>query len=136
LSDDVAVAGIERSLDPSSAFDTVRADVGPEMLVALEELLTGDSYQDNTPDTLDGRILLSHGDDELLLSVVAAGALVALAEADDRRLAELAMRWSEVEDLAGLHDDPDVLRELLEDLRGLARRARERGERLYCWTRV
>ena len=132
-SDEAAAAAVDRSGDPASAFDTVHTEVGPEMLVALEELLTGVSYQDNTPDVLDGRILVSHDEDDLLLVTVAAGAQVALAEADDRRLAELAARWSRVEELTGQHNDSDVLQRILEDLRGLARRAGERGDRLYCW---
>jgi hypothetical protein len=132
-SDEVAAGAIDRSGDPASAFDTVHTDVGPEMLVALEELVTGVSYQDNTPDELDGRILVSHDEDDLFLVTVAAGAQVALAEADDRRLAELAARWSQVEELTGQHNDSDLLLRILEDLRGLARRACERGDRLYCW---
>jgi hypothetical protein len=133
ISDDVAVAMIERSGDSATAFDTVRTEVGPEMVVALEELLTGVSYQDNTPDLMDGRILVSHDDDDLFLLTVVAEAQVALAEADGRRLAELATRWSQVEELTGQHNDSEMLLRILRDLQGLARRAIDRGERLYCW---
>lgn len=132
-SDNVAAAAIDRPGGPAHAFDTVRTELGPEMLVALEELLTGVSYQDNTPHTVDGRILASHNEDDLLVLTVAAGAQRALAKADGPRLAELAVRWSQVETLAGQPNDSDILLLILEDLQGLARRAVKRGERLYCW---
>jgi hypothetical protein len=130
-SDQAAVAvGIR---GPAARFDTVRTDIGPEMMVALEELLTGVSYKDNTPDVEDGRVLLSHADDELVVVGVAPEAQATLAEADDDRLAELAVRWVQVEELGGRHDDADLLLSVLTDLRELARRANENDHRLYCW---
>jgi hypothetical protein len=132
-SDDMATAIVDTGHYPGGPLDVVRTDVGPEMLVALEELLTGVRYQDNTPDTVDGRILASHHDDDVLILTVAAEAQTALATASDRRLGEIAVRWSQVEELTGEHNDSDALLPVLVDLRALACRARERGERLYCW---
>ena len=134
-SDDAAAEAMSRLYDADPSLDTVHTDIGPEMLVALEELLTGVSYQDNTPDVKDGRILVTLGEDEFVLVSVAVEARDALAGADDRRLVELAVRWSQVEEMTGDHDDSNMLVGVLEDLRGLARRASEKGDRLYCWVR-
>lgn len=135
MSDKMAAAAMEHTYDPAAQFDTVHTDVGPEMLVALEEMLTGVSYKDNTPDVMDGRILVTRGDDEMVLVTVAVEARDALAEADDQQLIQLAVRWSQVDELNGEHDDSNVLLGILEELRGLARRACEHSQRLYCWVR-
>lgn len=132
-SDDAAAEAVGRLYKDDPSLDTVHTDIGPEMLVALEEFLTGVSYQDNTPDVTDGRILFTYGEDEFALVTVAVEARDALAGADDRRLVELAVRWAQVEEITGGHDDSNVLLGVLEDLRALAYRAREKGHRLYCW---
>lgn len=134
-SDDMAAEAMSRLYDADPSLDTVHTDIGPEMLVALEEFLTGVSYQDNTPDVKDGRILVTLGEDEFVLVSVAVEARDELAGADDRRLVELAVRWAQVEEISGGHNDSNALLGVLEDLRGLAGRARDKGDRLYCWVR-
>ncbi|MFB6395622.1 hypothetical protein [Polymorphospora lycopeni] len=58
-----------------------------------------------------------------------------LAELDDDRHSEIAVAWGRTEELADFGPvDPEYLVELVTELTGLARRARENGERLYCWT--
>ncbi|MER7703996.1 hypothetical protein ABTX81_13960 [Kitasatospora sp. NPDC097605] len=56
-----------------------------------------------------------------------------LAELPAAEAAEAGARWAAAtaEELPGL--DGEDLRPLVEDLSGLARRAREAGEDLYCW---
>jgi len=56
----------------------------------------------------------------------------ALADADGARLASVAVPWSHTEEFFG-QGDPQILAGLLHELAELARRARNRGERLYCW---
>ena len=53
-----------------------------------------------------------------------------LAAADDTDLARVVAEWTWAEELVGWVED---LRPLAGGLIGLARRARDRGERLYCW---
>jgi hypothetical protein len=43
--------------------------------------------------------------------------------------------WSQTEEFFG-RGDPQILAGLLHELAELARRARHRGERLYCWVCV
>ncbi|MEU8136970.1 hypothetical protein [Streptodolium elevatio] len=51
-----------------------------------------------------------------------------LADADDARLPEISARWGRE---AGLDGD---LAELVAEFVALARRARDAGDRLYCWS--
>lgn len=55
-----------------------------------------------------------------------------LARVDETSAEAVALRWAAADELDGtLADD---LRPLVLDLAGLARRAADAGERLYCWT--
>jgi hypothetical protein len=58
-----------------------------------------------------------------------------LADIDDGQFREIAIRWAQIEEFTlynDVHDESLVL--LVADLNGLARRAREAGDRLYCWS--
>jgi hypothetical protein len=55
-----------------------------------------------------------------------------LAGIDDVRLPQLAVWWSQNEELS----DPEFARSVLTDLVGLARRAATDGDHLYCWMRL
>ncbi len=57
-----------------------------------------------------------------------------LAALDDDRLQEIATEWAQIEEFAYYSNPGDGLRELISELTGLARRARDAGDRLYCWT--
>lgn len=59
----------------------------------------------------------------------------ALADADGDRLSSIAIPWSQTQEFWG-QGDPDTLAGLLGELAELARRARARNERLYCWVCV
>jgi hypothetical protein len=61
-----------------------------------------------------------------------ATADAALADLDDAAVPELARRWAGIEEFYG-EADPELLEECLRELSGLARRAREHGERVYVW---
>jgi hypothetical protein len=56
----------------------------------------------------------------------------ALAEADDEQLESAALPWSQTDEFWG-RGDPQALAAVLHELAGLARRAHDRDERLYCW---
>jgi len=58
-----------------------------------------------------------------------------LAGIEEDRTAEYAARWAEIEEFstAGVPPRDDLL-PLVAELRGLAGRARDAGERLYCWS--
>ncbi|MFI6601650.1 hypothetical protein ACIBHX_35835 [Nonomuraea sp. NPDC050536] len=58
-----------------------------------------------------------------------------LADVDHGRMAELAEQWAGIEEFDG-RADAELLRGVIEELVGLARRAKESGQLLYCWTLV
>ncbi|MFI9593579.1 hypothetical protein [Nonomuraea sp. NPDC052265] len=57
-----------------------------------------------------------------------------LAGVDDARLPTLAKQWAAIEEFSSFTDENDgYMLSLTKDLVGLARRARENGQLLYCW---
>jgi hypothetical protein len=56
----------------------------------------------------------------------------ALADLDARRVDEVAAQWAGIEELDG-DLGPEELAPLVAEFAGLARRARDAGEHLYCW---
>ncbi|WP_144069996.1 hypothetical protein [Nonomuraea indica] len=57
-----------------------------------------------------------------------------LADVDDARLPALAEQWAAIEEFSHFTDDDDgYMLSLIKDLVGLARRARESDQLLYCW---
>jgi hypothetical protein len=58
-----------------------------------------------------------------------------LADIDADRVGEYAARWAEIEEFSFAGVPPgDDLRPLVVELSSLAGRARDAGERLYCWS--
>ena len=58
-----------------------------------------------------------------------------LADIDASRVADVAARWAQIEEFALYDDvDGDSLAPLVTDLSELARRARDAGHQLYCWS--
>jgi hypothetical protein len=144
-SDKEAASAIDRlggpsqpSTDPSAKapFDTVQAkNLDPVVVLGtLEALLTGRDYQDIVKGPHAGRLLAGQDDYHLLVLTVTDGIQAALAAASDDELAEVAVPWSQTEELKGA--EPENLAGLLQELAGLARRAADRNERLYCWVCV
>ncbi|MFI6392300.1 hypothetical protein [Nonomuraea sp. NPDC050540] len=58
-----------------------------------------------------------------------------LAGIPDERLAELGQQWAQVEEFIGT-PDPEYLATLIEELRGLARRAQDEQQMIYCWMSI
>jgi hypothetical protein len=144
-SDEEAASAIDRlggpsqpSDDPSAKppFDTVEAkNIEPAVVLGtLEALLTGRDYDDIVKGPRWSHLLASQDDYHLLVCTVTDEIQAALVAASGKRLAEVAVPWSQTEEMGGT--DPEVLAGLLEKLAGLARRATDRNERLYCWVCV
>lgn len=57
-----------------------------------------------------------------------------LADVPDERLVELGERWAESDEDSMFGAEPAHLAELIAELRGLARRARDEGQLIYCWS--
>jgi|SRR5215475_2675512 len=56
-----------------------------------------------------------------------------LAAVEDARFSELAAKWAGIEEFRGHADERDLL-VLIRELVGLARRARDVGDQVYCWS--
>ena len=104
----------------------------------LEELLTGRDYEAIVEDPRSGG---SPGDGDQAhedhgVITLTDSLRDALADADDARLAELVGPWSQTEELQqpGWENvTQDEHLEFLRSMRGLARRAKDAGHRLYCY---
>jgi hypothetical protein len=55
-----------------------------------------------------------------------------LSAVEDARFSELAAKWAGIEEFDSQADETDLL-VLIKDLVGLARRARDAGDQVYCW---
>ncbi|WP_436773130.1 hypothetical protein [Yinghuangia sp. YIM S09857] len=112
------------------------------MLVPLVDAVAGTVTDFTAPDSLDFVLVWPagdaaaatpedpSGDEGVLIAELGQRTRDALADADDTRLPEFAARWGRA---AGLDGD---LTGLAADFVALARRARDAGDRLYCWSAV
>ncbi|MBC6461423.1 hypothetical protein [Actinomadura sp. HBU206391] len=134
--DDAAASAADLVGGPADGGFDVLATKGIDPVVqmgTLEALLTGRPYKEVIRDPRQGDELrrsaeaAEHGVATLTDSLAAA-----LADADQRRLAEVAVPWSETDEFWG-QADPEILAGFLGELADLARRARDAGHRLYCW---
>jgi hypothetical protein len=129
-SDEAAAAAIE---GPGERFDTVQLKgVDPAVKLArLETLLTGRSFDEISEDERSAGLVADDG--ERLVLTVTDELVTALADADSERLRSVVPEWSQTEEFVmdGGVDVPLLSADLLA-LGGLARRARARGERMYC----
>jgi hypothetical protein len=126
---------IHQTRAPEGApFDTVPAK-GIDPLVqlgTLEALLTDRSYEQIVTGPRAGQALAIRDGGERQVVTLTDELQVALADADDEQLASVAVPWSQTEEFWG-QGDPQDLKRLLHELAELARRARSRDERMYCW---
>ncbi len=116
------------------AWDTLSVSgVEPSLhLVELEEIMTGVDFNDILDTPRAGSTLHSSADNEAIISTVSDPLQAVLADAKEEKLADVAVEWSRSEEFDGTVDAADVAA-FLHNLAGLARRARSRGERIYCW---
>jgi hypothetical protein len=115
-------------------FDTVDAKgIDPTVqLWKLEALLTSRDYDQIAVGPRAGKALVIRDEGEGAVVTLTDELQDALATADGAQLASVAVPWSQTEEFWG-QGDPQILAALLHELAELARRARGRDERLYCW---
>jgi hypothetical protein len=126
--------GRQVSAPPVVAFDTVSVK-GIDPLVqlgTLEALLTGRDYEQIVAGPRAGHALATQSGGERLVVTLTDELQAALADADDTQLASVAVPWSQTEEFFG-QGDPQVLAGLLHEFAELARRSRNKDERMYCW---
>jgi hypothetical protein len=115
-------------------FDTVPLK-GIDPLVqlgTLEALLTGRDYDLIVAGPRAGHALAIRNGGARVIVTLTDELQAALAEADDEQLESAALPWSQTDEFWG-RGDPQALAAVLHELAGLARRAHDRDERLYCW---
>ena len=101
----------------------------PEVMMrTLQSLLTGVSY-DQLPE---GELLAMEGEDGPWVWQLSEELRDALADAPGGRLPAVAEQWVRTEEFWDQATAAEVLPFLVE-VTALARRARQAGERLYCW---
>jgi len=118
-------------------YDVVSVtDIDPVVqLGTLEELLTGRAYDDIVDDARSGHAVAIRDGGERLVLTLTDSLSAALANASNDFLEQVAGPWSETEEFWDAAD-PRVLADFLKELSGLARRAAESRNRLYCWVCV
>jgi hypothetical protein len=129
-------AALAGGLGPRAAggFDCVE-DTGIDPVVQLTKLaglLTDRTYEEVKSDPRTGMSLGGEPGDMFGVLAVPDSVQAALVEADAERLRETVVPWSQTEEFWG-PVDVEALHDVLTDLAGLARRADEGGQRLYCW---
>jgi hypothetical protein len=140
-SDEVAAGVIDLLGGPVTgagrSFDTVSGNgIDPVVQMGtLEALLTGREFDEIVRGRGAGTVVVSRDGGQRLVVTLTGELQSALSQADDARLAAIAVPWSQTDELFG-QGDPDALAALLGELAGLARRATTRGEHLYCWVCV
>jgi hypothetical protein len=113
-------------LPPFDTFPTKGFD--PEvMLGQLEALLSGRDFHDTV---LSLKTVAVEDDGERMVVALTDSISAALADADEERLASVAVSWSQIEEF---RSTPEEIASWLGEFASLFRRARERSERVYCW---
>lgn len=131
-----AVAVLERlggPRDPAAPPLDAVAGKGFEpavMLRKLQSLLTGVPY-DQLPET-EVELLAMEGEDGPWIVQLSEELRDALADASASRLPAVAEQWVRTEEFWEQPSAAEVL-PFLGEVTALARRARQAGERLYCW---
>lgn len=140
-SDEAAASAIDLVGRPEASdgplFDslpTTGIDPGVQ-LGTLEALLTGRDYEQIVAGPRAGRALAISDGDECVIQTLTDELQDALADADDGQLASVAVSWMQTEEFRG-QGDPKKLTGWLHDFAELARRARSKGQRMYCWACV
>jgi hypothetical protein len=114
------------------------ADAGFDPVVqatTLEEILTGQAYDDISDQIGWGRVVASREGGERTVIAVSSGLVDALTSADDTTLAAAMVPWSQTEEFWGAAQ-PNELLPVVRDLAGLAREAKRTNQAIYCWSCV
>ncbi len=106
--------------------------------VILGKLVASVTGQQWSTDLVDDRLIWPEGGEQDMthegpwVTVLGDHARDVLAGIPADRVPELAEQWAAAEEFRG-HADEQFLREVLAGVTGLAVRARDHGESLYCW---
>jgi len=119
---------------PLPPFDTIPTrGIDPQVnLDTLEALLTGRAPEENSRA---GEPLVARDGYEVMVVTLSDELQAALADANEERLAAVAGQWLRIDEL-DRYPLPMDLASWLGELAALARRARDRSERLYCWISI
>ena len=101
------------------------------VLATLEALLVGGDADDLAARNAEGQV--NDPADGVLVFRLSPALSAALADAPPGRLAEVAVPWSQTDELGG-EAEPAVLVEALTRLADLVRQGRADGSAVYCWT--
>ncbi|AZI58553.1 hypothetical protein EH165_10850 [Nakamurella antarctica] len=140
-SDDLAVSMVDygpvaapANPNGTAQWDTVSVSgVEPSIqLLELQELLTGVEFDEILDIPRAGDTLQTSVESEAMVVTITDALQAVLADSKDDSLAGVAAEWATSEEFGGAVEAA-YLETFLHQLVGLARRARARGERLYCW---
>jgi len=133
---------VDRSASGTQIRDTPSYETVPAkgidpiiQMGTLEELLTGRPYDDITNDPRHGYLVADRDGGERLVVALTDSLAGSLADATSERLNDVAVPWAETEEFWG-QADPAALAEFLAKLAGLATRAQQKEQHLYCWVCV
>lgn len=112
-----------RGIDPCVEMATLEALLSDR---ALENIIGRSRFSNVLAERDGGEVMVVTLTDELQSS---------LAAASPDQLAELSHPWSQSDEFRG-QGDPESLTNFLLELADLARKANDRGQRLYCWACV
>jgi hypothetical protein len=131
-SDDLAASVIEDG--PTDRFPTVEAKgIDPAVLMGrLQGLLSHRRFRLRRAADPMGDPLGSRDDGAPVVVPMSEAWLTTLASASDSAAGPAATEWAKAEEFGGSVDGSD-LEPLVADLIALAREARARGDRAYCW---
>ncbi|MBS2030110.1 MAG: hypothetical protein JST54_19565 [Deltaproteobacteria bacterium] len=133
--DALAAAAIDRDGGPGAGSIPGKGIDPVVMMGTLESLLTGASDEQVASDPRSGHAVAERDGGERLVIALTDSLAAALAATDAKKLHAVAKPWCETEEFWG-QGEPAVVEKFLAELASLARRATDRGERLYCWVCV
>lgn len=138
-------AAAKRLMDELDGGPVVRGDMvvdvdavdlkGIDPAVILAQLVAFIRQTEWAVDTVEDQLLWSGDEQGPWLSSIDDAARDTLASISDDQFLSLSQRWSRIEELwLGEDVAGDEMVPVIEEIAGLARRARDAGEHLYCWS--
>jgi hypothetical protein len=103
------------------------------VMVELEAILTGCTYEEASQRPRAGRVLSSSDSESAMVVSVSDSLQEALVSAAREQLVDAAAPWSKTEEMQQADITRDHALDVLVLLSELAQRARSAGLRLYCW---
>lgn len=130
-------AALNNSAEP--VYDTVELKgIDPVVMIStLESILTGVPYDEIIGGPRAGHVLDDRNSGERLVVALSDEIHEALAAADRESIARVVPDWLATDEFQMTHgwSEADVAR-IVDDLSALARRAKNRSDKLYCWVCV